>query len=72
MRDAKATVVYGVGVPRYRPAIGECGPYPDRLQQQFECVVRRFETGGLWRDVPQELDAWSTPLPTGSVVLRQS
>lgn len=40
--------------------IGECGPYPVRLRQQFEGVVWRFKTGGLWREMPQEFSAWST------------
>ncbi|WP_442818571.1 transposase [Streptomyces sp. NBC_01320] len=40
--------------------IGEYGPYPERLRQQFEGVIRRFKTGGQWREMPQESDAWST------------
>ncbi|MFJ1732900.1 transposase [Streptomyces sp. NPDC088254] len=40
--------------------IGEYGPYPERLRQQFEGVIRRFRTGGQWREMPQEFDAWST------------
>jgi transposase len=40
--------------------IGEYGPYPERLRQQFEGVVRRFRTGGQWREMPQEFGAWST------------
>lgn len=46
--------------------IGEYGPYPKQLRQQFECVIRRFKTDAQWREMPQEFDAWSTvlqPLP---------
>lgn len=39
--------------------IGEYGPYPERLRQQFEGVVWRFRTGG-WREIPQEFGAWPT------------
>lgn len=40
--------------------IGEYGPYPERLRQQFEGVIWRFKTGGQWREVPKEFGAWST------------
>lgn len=40
--------------------IGEYGPYPTRLRQQFEGVIWRFKTGGQWREMPQEFGAWST------------
>lgn len=40
--------------------IGEYGPYPERLRQQFEGVIWRFRTGSQWREVPQEFGAWST------------
>jgi transposase len=40
--------------------IGEYGPYPERLRQQFEGVIWRFKTGGQWREMPQEFSAWST------------
>lgn len=40
--------------------IGAYGPYPERLRQQFEGVIWRFRTGGQWREIPQELRAWST------------
>lgn len=40
--------------------IGEYGPYPQRLRQQFEGVIWRFRTGGQWREMPQEFGAWST------------
>lgn len=40
--------------------IGEYGPYPERLRQQFEGVIWRFKTGGQWREMPTEFGAWST------------
>jgi transposase len=40
--------------------IGEYGPYPERLRQQFEGVIWRFKTGGQWREMPKEFGAWST------------
>jgi transposase len=40
--------------------IGEYGPYPERLRQQFEGVIWRFKTGGQWREMPQEFGGWST------------
>lgn len=40
--------------------IGEYGPYPARLRQQFEGVIWRFKTAGQWREMPQEFGAWST------------
>lgn len=40
--------------------IGEYGPYPERLRQQFEDVIWRFKTGGQWREMPTEFGAWST------------
>lgn len=40
--------------------IGEYGPYPERLRQQFESVIWRFKTGGQWREMPTEFGAWST------------
>ncbi|MEY9995539.1 transposase [Streptomyces sp. V4I8] len=46
-------------VEPYLP-IGEYGPYPERLRQQFEGVIWRFRTGGQWREMPQEFGAWST------------
>ncbi|MDH6493568.1 transposase [Streptomyces sp. SAI-127] len=41
-------------------SIGEYGPYSVRLRQQFEGVLRRFRTGGQWREMPAEFGAWST------------
>ncbi|TWE20623.1 DDE family transposase [Kitasatospora atroaurantiaca] len=46
-------------IERYLP-IGEYGPYPERLRQQFEGVIWRFKTGGQWREMPTEFGAWST------------
>jgi transposase len=40
--------------------IGEYGPYPERLRQQFEGVIWHFRTGSQWREMPRELGAWST------------
>ncbi|RZB19556.1 transposase [Streptomyces sp. F001] len=40
--------------------IGEYGPYPERLRQQFDGVIWRFKTGSQWREMPQEFGAWST------------
>jgi transposase len=40
--------------------VGRYGPCPERLRQQFEGVIRRFRTGGQWREMPAEFGAWST------------
>ncbi|MFJ7063738.1 IS5 family transposase, partial [Streptomyces microflavus] len=40
--------------------IGEYGPYPERLRQQFEGVIWRFGTGGQWREMPAEFGPWPT------------
>ncbi|MUT94200.1 transposase [Streptomyces sp. Z38] len=40
--------------------IGEYGPCPERLRQQFEGVIWRFKTGGQWREMPAEFGAWAT------------
>ncbi|WP_405594337.1 IS5 family transposase [Streptomyces sp. NBC_01092] len=40
--------------------IGEYGPHPERLRQQFEGVIWRFKTGRQWREMPTEFGAWST------------
>lgn len=53
--------------------IGEYGPYPLRLRQQFEGVIWRFKTGGQWREMPQEFGAWSTSITaSGSGVTQGS
>ncbi|EDY43085.2 transposase [Streptomyces sp. SPB074] len=60
MGDSYATDGCGVGfIGPYLP-IGEYGPYPERLRQQFEGVIWRFKTGGQWREMPAEFGAWST------------
>ncbi|MBW8706846.1 hypothetical protein MBT84_45180 [Streptomyces sp. MBT84] len=46
-------------VEPYLP-IGQYGPYPERLRQQFEGVIRRFRVGGQCREMPREFGAWST------------
>jgi len=40
--------------------VGEYGPYPEQLRQQFEGVIWRFRTGGQWREMPAQFGAWST------------
>jgi transposase len=40
--------------------IGEYGPYPGRLRDQFEGVIRRFRTGAQWREMPGEFGPWPT------------
>ncbi|MBN0044434.1 transposase [Streptomyces actuosus] len=40
--------------------IGEHGPYPRTLRQQFEGVIWRFRTGGQRREMPSEFGASST------------
>ncbi len=40
--------------------IGEHGPYPERLREQFEGVIRRFCTSSQWREMPGEFGPWST------------
>ncbi|GGY15035.1 hypothetical protein GCM10010358_78800 [Streptomyces minutiscleroticus] len=39
---------------------GEYGPYPQRLRDQFEGVIRRFRTGGQGREMPAVFGPWST------------
>lgn len=46
-------------VDPYLP-IGEYGPYPERLRQQFKGVIWRFKTGGRWREMPVGFGARST------------
>jgi transposase len=52
-------------VEPYLP-IGEFGPYPERLREQFEGVVWRFRTGSQWREVPEPFGAWQTEGPRSS------
>lgn len=46
-------------VEPYLP-VGEYGPYPGRLRQQFEGVIWTFRTGAQWRQIPDGFGAWST------------
>ncbi|TLQ43418.1 IS5 family transposase [Streptomyces marianii] len=59
MTRAQLTDVEWELIEPYLP-IGEYGPYPERLRQQFEGVIWRFKTGGQWREMPTEFGAWST------------
>lgn len=40
--------------------IGEYGPYPERLREQFEGVIWKFRSGAQWREMPERFGAWST------------
>ncbi|MFD5315223.1 transposase [Streptomyces sp. NPDC127098] len=40
--------------------IGAYGPYPHRLRDHFEGVIRRFRSGAQWREVQEEFGNWST------------
>lgn len=40
--------------------VGEYGPYPSRLRQQFEGVIWKFRSGAQWREMPDRFGAWST------------
>jgi transposase len=40
--------------------IGEYGPYPERLREQFEGVIWRFRTSSQWREMPREFGPWPT------------
>ncbi|WP_435860236.1 transposase [Streptomyces roseus] len=46
-------------VEPYLP-IGSFDPYPEWLRHQFDGVIRRFKTGGQWRELPTEFATWST------------
>ncbi|MGW3728297.1 IS5 family transposase [Streptomyces sp. NPDC000851] len=59
MTRAQLTDVEWEFIEPYLP-IGEYGPYPVRLRQQFAGVMWRFRTGGQWREMPTEFGAWST------------
>lgn len=41
-------------------SIGEYGPYPGRLRDQFEGVIWRFRTGAQWREMPEKFVPWPT------------
>ncbi|MFJ9381767.1 transposase, partial [Streptomyces sp. NPDC101455] len=40
--------------------IGEYGPYPVKLRDQFEGVIWHFRSGAQWREMPQEFGPWPT------------
>jgi transposase len=40
--------------------IGEYGPYPERLREQFEGMIWRFRTSAQWREMPGEFGPWPT------------
>ena len=40
--------------------IGEYGPYPERLRDQFEGVIWRFRCGAQWREMPGVFGPWAT------------
>ena len=59
MARAQLTDAEWALIEPYLP-VGERGPYPERLQQQFEGVIWRFRAGAQWREVPSEFGAWAT------------
>jgi transposase len=40
--------------------IGEYGPYPERLREQFEGVIWRFRSSAQWREMPSKFGPWPT------------
>lgn len=40
--------------------VGEYGPYPENLRNQFEGVIWRFRNGAKWREMPERFGHWST------------
>jgi transposase len=40
--------------------VGEYGPYPERLREQFEGVIWRFRTSSQWREMPSGFGRWPT------------
>lgn len=59
MARAQLTDAEWALIEPYLP-VGERGPYPERLRQQFEGVIWRFRAGAQWREVPSEFGAWTT------------
>jgi transposase len=59
MTRAQLTDLEWEFIEPYLP-VGEYGPYPVRLRQQFEGVIWRFRSGAQWREMPSEFGAWST------------
>lgn len=47
--------------------IAEYGPYPERLRDQFEGVIRRFRTGAQWREMPAVLHRRHPPPGTVTI-----
>ncbi|BBC34316.1 hypothetical protein SGFS_056100 [Streptomyces graminofaciens] len=46
-------------IESYLP-IGEYGPYPERLPDQFEGVIWWFRSSAQWREMPSEFGPWPT------------
>jgi transposase len=46
-------------IESYLP-MGEYGPYPERLREQFEGVIWRFRSSAQWREMPAEFGPWPT------------
>jgi transposase len=40
--------------------VGEYGPYPVKLRDQFEGVIWRFRSGAQWREMPEQFGPWPT------------
>jgi transposase len=40
--------------------VGRFGPYPERLREQFEGVIRRFRPGSQWREASERFGAGQT------------
>lgn len=40
--------------------IGEYGPYPERLREQFEGAIWRFRSSAQWRKMPSGFGPWPT------------
>ncbi|MFD4509088.1 transposase [Streptomyces sp. NPDC058457] len=40
--------------------LGERGPYPEGLRDQFDGVMWHFRTGSSWRNMPARYGAWQT------------
>lgn len=49
-----------MGTDRAVPADRTAQPFPQRLREQFEGVIRRFRSGSQWREMSGEFGAWQT------------
>lgn len=49
----------GEFIEPYLP-IGEYGPHPERLREQFEGVTWRFRSSAQWREMPAGFGPWPT------------